>query len=54
MTLSQKEIRDRATEFAHEWIDVAREKTEAQTPDRVTRSGALFICLSWANTPVHR
>jgi hypothetical protein len=31
MTLSQKEIRDRATEFAHDWIDVTREKAEAQT-----------------------
>lgn len=31
MPLSQKEIRDRATEFAHNWIDVAREKAEAQT-----------------------
>lgn len=29
--LTQKEIRDRAAIFAHEWADVSREKAEAQT-----------------------
>ncbi len=31
MPLSQKEIRDRATEFAHEWAGTSREKSESQT-----------------------
>jgi hypothetical protein len=31
MPLSQKEIRDRAIEFVHDWSDVSREKAEAQT-----------------------
>lgn len=31
MSLTQKEIRDRATVFAHEWADASRERAEAQT-----------------------
>ena len=31
MPLSQKEIRDRAVEFAHDWSDASREEAEAQT-----------------------
>jgi hypothetical protein len=31
MPLSQKEIRDNALKFAHEWADVSRERAEAQT-----------------------
>ena len=31
MPLSQKEIRDRAYQFANEWADVSRERAEAQT-----------------------
>ncbi len=31
MPLSQKEIRDNALKFAHEWTDVSRERAESQT-----------------------
>ena len=31
MPLSQKEIRDRAVEFAFRWVSAVREKSEAQT-----------------------
>ncbi len=31
MPLSQKEIRERAVEFAHDWADVSRERAEAQS-----------------------